>query len=159
MLASSFSMHSVARLIVVGLATLSLTGCDAGSGGPAGPAGSSASRPPVFDARPYTEAKAAATAEGKWLIVKATADWCGPCKQMDKTTWRDDAVVAWCKENAIVVALDVDQEPAVAKELGVSGIPTTVAFQNGTTEIDRLIGMRDGPAFLAWLEGVEGSAR
>lgn len=109
--------------------------------------------PPVFDKRAYAEAKKGAEAEKKWFIVKGTAEWCGPCKQMDKTTWRDEKVVAWLKERAVVVALDVDQEAKLAKELGIEAMPTMIAFKDGK-EFDRVVG-RQGPAeFLVWLEGI-----
>ena len=33
--------------------------------------------PPVFDQRPYAEARKAAEAGKRWFLVKATATWCG----------------------------------------------------------------------------------
>lgn len=122
--------------------------------GPAAPAAQS-EHPPIFDTRSYADAKAAAIAEKKWFIVKATATWCGPCKQMDRTTWRDEKVVAWCKEHAIVVALDVDREKAIATELRIEAMPTMVAFKEGAAEFDRIVGMRRAEEFLAWLTGIE----
>lgn len=110
---------------------------------------------PIFDSRSYADAKAAAEAEKKWFIVKATAVWCGPCKMMDKTTWRDEKVVAWCKERAIVVALDVDQETSLAKELRIEAMPTMIAFKEGKSEFDRIVGMKGADDFLGWLEGIE----
>lgn len=112
-------------------------------------------RPPVFDARPYAEAKAAAAKQKRWFIVKATAEWCGPCMQMDKTTWRDAKVEAWAKANAVVVQVDVDKEPAIAKELGIEAMPTMIAFKEGKDEFDRVVGYKAAEEFLAWLEGVQ----
>ncbi len=109
--------------------------------------------PPVFDTRPYSEARKAAESANKWFIVKATAVWCGPCKQMDKTTWRDAKVVSWIETNAIAVALDVDREPQVAADLGIEAMPTMIAFKDGQ-EFDRVVGYKSPADFLAWLEGL-----
>lgn len=109
--------------------------------------------PEVLDTRPYADAKAAAEREKKWFLVKATAVWCGPCKQMDRTTMVDPKVVAWLKKNAIIVSLDVDKEPEIAKSLGIQAMPTMIAFRDGK-EFDRIVGMRAAEPFLAWLEGI-----
>ncbi|HYF14672.1 MAG TPA: thioredoxin family protein [Phycisphaerales bacterium] len=110
--------------------------------------------PPVFDKRPYADAKKAAADAKKWFIVKATAVWCGPCKQMDKTTWRDEKVVEWAKQNAVVVALDVDKHPKLARQLNIEAMPTMVAFKEGGDEFDRVVGYKAPDQMLAWLEGV-----
>src|SRR4051812_48064980 len=78
--------------------------------------------PPVFDRRPYEEAKAAAVKDKKWFLVKATASWCGPCKQMDKTTWRDEQVVAWLKDHAVAVQLDVDEQKPLSRQLDIQAM-------------------------------------
>lgn len=109
--------------------------------------------PPVFDKRPYADAKKAAADAKKWFIVKGTAEWCGPCKQMDKTTWRDDKVVKWLKHNAIVVAVDVDKEQKLAETLKISAMPTMIAFKDGK-EFDRVVGYKSPSDFHAWLEGL-----
>ncbi len=110
--------------------------------------------PPVFDKRPYAEAKKAAEDEKKWFIVKGTAVWCGPCKDMDKTTWRDDKVVKWLEKNAIVVALDVDKEKKLAEGLGIEAMPTMIAFKDDGKEFARVVGYKSPEAMLAWLDGV-----
>lgn len=109
--------------------------------------------PPVFDNRPYSEARNAAEEEKKWFIVKGTAEWCGPCKQMDATTWRDEKVVAWLKEHAIAVAVDVDKHKAVARDLKIRAMPTMIAFKDGK-EFDRVVGYSSPADFLVWLEGM-----
>lgn len=109
--------------------------------------------PPIFDKRPYAEARKAAEVEKKWFIVKATAVWCAPCKQMDATTWRDEKVVKWLTNNAIVVAVDVDKKKQLAKELSIQAMPTMIAFRKDQ-EFDRVVGYKDPVEFLGWLEGI-----
>jgi thioredoxin-like negative regulator of GroEL len=109
------------------------------------------SRPAVFSELSLTDARAAA--QGKWLIIDFTAEWCGPCKHMDKTTWIDPAVVAWLKKRAVAVQIDVDHDP-IASDFGVKAMPTVVAMK-GTSEVDRIIGARSPAQLLEWLEGLE----
>lgn len=109
--------------------------------------------PPVFDKRPYADARQAAMDAKKWFVVKGTAEWCMPCKQMDRTTWRDEKVVAWLKEHAFAVAVDVDKQRAVARDLKIRAMPTIIAFKDGE-EFDRIVGYKSPADFLVWLEGL-----
>lgn len=109
------------------------------------------SRPAVFSELSLTDARAAA--QGKWLIIDFTAEWCGPCKHMDKMTWVDPAVVAWLKKRAVAVQIDVDHDP-IASDFGVKAMPTVVAMK-GMSEVDRIIGARSPAQLLEWLEGLE----
>jgi thioredoxin 1 len=97
--------------------------------------------------------KARADASGVWLIVDATAEWCGPCKQLDKVTWRDGEVVRWIEDHGLAIQVDVDAESELAKQLEVRAMPTIVAFKDGE-ERDRIVGYRDPKGLLEWLGGL-----
>lgn len=92
-------------------------------------------------------------AGGKFLIIDFTAAWCGPCQQMDKTTWSDPAVAAWVKQNAIALQIDVDQDP-VAKEFDVRAMPTVVALKNDAP-VDRIVGYRNPQGVLQWFAAMQ----
>lgn len=109
--------------------------------------------PPLFSTEPYEEARARAGKEGKLFIVDATAEWCGPCKQMDRTTWVDPEVVSWFERNAVAVQVDVDHQKPLAKSLGIRAMPTIIVFNPAGEEVDRVVGGRDAHALLGWLEG------
>lgn len=112
-----------------------------------------ADEPPVFDKRPFAESRRAAVETKKWFIVKATAEWCGPCKQMDKTTWRDEGVVKWLTAHAIAKTFDVDQSPELSREFAIEAMPTMIALKEGK-EFDRIVGYKSPADFLVWLEGL-----
>src|SRR5450432_2534818 len=76
-------------------------------------------RPPVFAKLEFAAAREQAAAERKLLLVDATAEWCGPCKLMDRTTWIDPNVVAWLEEHALAIQIDVDAQTDVARQLRV----------------------------------------
>lgn len=125
-------------------------------GSAAGPA--RADEPPVFSKMTLEEGKATSKKDGKIFVVKATAEWCGPCKMMNRTTMRDARVEGWFKDNGTIIEFDVDKQPELARSLKVRAMPTMIAFKNGE-EFDRIVGFREADALAAWLDGVERGER
>jgi thioredoxin-like negative regulator of GroEL len=114
--------------------------------------------PPVFAALSFDDAVARTVDTNKILVVKSTASWCQPCKLMDKTTWRDERVVAWFKDNGLAIHFDVDEQAALARTLDIQAMPTMIAFVKGK-EFDRIVGYKPAAEFLIWLEGVKRGER
>ena len=110
--------------------------------------------PPVFSALSFDKALAETKGTNKLLVAKFTAAWCGPCKMMDKTTWRDDKVVQWVKDNGLAVQVDVDKQQKIAREYGVQAMPTMILFKNGEP-VDRTVGYRDASGLLRWMENAK----
>lgn len=121
----------------------------------AGPpeAGGSTAKPAIFSDKSFADAVAASKTPGKITVVKATADWCAPCKRMDKTTFVDEKVVKWFGDHGLIIEFDVDKDRQLASDLKVGAMPTTIAFKEGK-EVDRVVGYRDGAGLLGWLERI-----
>ena len=64
-------------------------------------------------------------------IEKFGAEWCGPCKVMDKTLQQITDIE--------IVKYDVDDYEDLANEKRIKSVPTLI-FYNGDNEVDRLIG-------------------
>lgn len=107
--------------------------------------------PAVFSSLSYADGKAKSTENGQLLIIDFTAVWCGPCKNMDKTTWLDENVTKWISENAIAIQVDIDENKAVAREFGIAAVPVTVILRDGV-EVKRHLGELNGAEMLAWLQ-------
>ncbi len=118
------------------------------------PAASVLAMPPIFTKKNFEDAKKQAAAEGKLLVVDSMADWCPPCKQMDKTTWVDEKTIAYFKDNAIAFQFDVDADPKLAKALAIEAMPTMIVFKDGK-EIDRSVGFMSTSDMIGWLEDVK----
>ncbi len=65
---------------------------------------------------------------GQPVLVDFTAEWCGPCKMLDPIVGQ--LADEWAGK-VKVVALDVDENPEVAMEYQVMGVPTLMLFVNG----------------------------
>ncbi len=109
-------------------------------------------RPTVFaDDSSLDEAIAASIEQDRVLIVDVTASWCEPCERMDRTTWRDGDLTAWIETNAIAMQIDTDEQPGLARDLGIRGLPTIIVYVDGV-ERGRVMGYYDGDELLAWLQ-------
>lgn len=61
-------------------------------------------------------------------IVDFYADWCGPCKALAPTL---EQLESESKEDVKVVKINVDENPELAQDYEVRGIPTLFFFKEG----------------------------
>lgn len=69
------------------------------------------------------ESLARARAQDTPLVIDFGAAWCGPCRKFATTTLADEAVSRTLAAHFIFLAIDVDEDPEAAADLGVAGIP------------------------------------
>ncbi|MEK7834171.1 MAG: thioredoxin domain-containing protein [Acidobacteriota bacterium] len=97
------------------------------------------------------EALAEAKRENKPLVLEFTAEWCAPCKQMERTTLVDSRVVELLKQ-VVFVRIDTDRQPEIAERLGVVGLPDIrFAATNGRL-LRQLRGFQTAESFAAALQ-------
>jgi thiol-disulfide isomerase/thioredoxin len=108
-------------------------------------------RPAIFTELGFEEARKAAADEGKLLVLDAMTSWCGPCKQMDHTTWIDPELVTWMRTNTVAIQLDMDEHEALKRDLRITAFPTIITF-DAEGEADRIVGYRDAEAMGEWLK-------
>jgi thiol-disulfide isomerase/thioredoxin len=74
----------------------------------------------------FEDALAEAKSQGKLIFVDAYAEWCGPCKRMAKTVFKEEAVGDFYNQNFINMKIDMEkgEGPTLAKKYRVSAYPT-----------------------------------
>ena len=106
---------------------------------------------------PYSEAAlASARAEGKPVMIDFYADWCLPCKELDKHTFNDARVVAAGNGWVFLKAnLTLNNDPAVAtlrKKWAIAGVPTLLFLgPDGQERGERVVGFEKPELFMARL--------
>ncbi len=96
----------------------------------------------------FEAAQAAAKSANKLVMIDFKAEWCGPCKMLDRTTWKDEDVVSAVKEKAVAIKVDVDKHRDLAAHFGIRSIPTVIFIDADGKEVSRFIGYRDADGFL-----------
>lgn len=62
----------------------------------------------------------------KFLVIKAEASWCGPCKAVKPKYHK----MAETYDNTVFVTFDVEQATDIAEELEISAMPTFIVVKN-----------------------------
>lgn len=109
--------------------------------------------PPEF--MPVMTDLSALTLEGdRPVVAVVTADWCGPCQELKRTTLSDERVVSLLADRSQPVMIDgTDTQVAMPtlQQLGVRAFPSTVVLENGKP-VAMLEGYADADKYLQWLE-------
>jgi thioredoxin-related protein len=100
------------------------------------------------------------------VLAVFVTSWCGYCKKMDRTTWRDGEVI---DRLAGLVTVRVDTEESrprngytgveLARRYRIQGTPDLLLLDAQGRVLSRSAGYHEPARLLRWLDGVLGPAR
>lgn len=102
----------------------------------------------LFSDLSFEQATAQAREKEKLVFIDFYTTWCGPCKKLDATTFKDPRVIKWIKERAIAIKVDAEQQQALAKRYQVSAYPTMLFVNGDGVEAGRLLGYVNAELFM-----------
>lgn len=92
----------------------------------------------------FEEALAKAQKENKPVFIDFYATWCGSCKQLKRTSFKDAAVADYYNENFINVSVDAESKKGIhiARYYKVSSYPTLVITDYNGKKITTTTGFK-----------------
>jgi thiol:disulfide interchange protein len=99
---------------------------------------------------PYPQALAVARKEQRRIFVDVWADWCLPCVQMHRHTYRDPAVQEALDE-FVTTQIDAMTSSTTLDRWKVDTLPAMLILDSSGRPIDRRTGYRSASELLLWL--------
>lgn len=86
------------------------------------------------------------------VVMDVYAEWCGPCKLMDRTTFADGNVQR-AMEQFVPVRVDADRQKDVTFAYQIQGLPTTIVLDAAKRMIARRSGYMAPAQFISFVAG------
>lgn len=111
-----------------------------------------------FNKITYDKALKQAKSSKKLIFIDVYTSWCGPCKQMAKTTFQSEKVGNYFNEKFINMKLDAELEAdgtKVATDFKVTAYPTMLFINGDGKLIKRVVGYQTEEKLLSIAEGLK----
>jgi thiol-disulfide isomerase/thioredoxin len=96
--------------------------------------------------RPGAEFSGSAGEAPKLVLMKFGADWCPPCRMVEKEL----KVLERSRLPLTIRKIDIDNRPDLARQYNVSGIPRLILLEDGR-EVGDLTGFRSADQLTDWI--------
>lgn len=105
-----------------------------------------------FDKMTMKKALEKAKSSGKLVFIDVHTTWCGPCKEMARTTFQSDEVGKVFNEKFINLKLDAENDAdgkEVSKTYSVSAYPTLLFINGEGRLVKKLVGKQSEEKLLS----------
>lgn len=98
-----------------------------------------------------SQAEEKSRTDNRPVLVFATADWCGPCQVLKRTTLAETEVTDAIERLTHPTLLDITIHDPNAEKLSIDSVPALILMKNGQ-ELARLEGIASTEEVLAFLD-------
>jgi outer membrane lipoprotein-sorting protein len=98
------------------------------------------------------EAKKIAASTNKKIFVDFMAEWCGPCKLLDKEVFQTDKFKK-LSSKFVFLKIDVDKQPDVSKAYNIEAMPTQMVLAADGSVLKKTVGYGGPDPFYNFLSG------
>jgi len=106
-------------------------------------------QPSLITLSPRDDLMAKINRAGGPVLLDFYADWCGPCRIQGKILHEMESTAE--RHHALMIKINVDDHPAIARQLQVQGIPTLIMVKNGQIA-NRQSGVADRATLESWMK-------
>lgn len=104
----------------------------------------------------YVKGRELAKKQNKQIYLYFHADWCSACKTLKATTFEEEVVISYLKDNFISIAVDTDAQKTMAEKWGIRALPTHWFLESDGSKIDHLKGYLPKEMFMEALKFIQG---
>ncbi|MDG1427475.1 MAG: thioredoxin domain-containing protein [Crocinitomicaceae bacterium] len=106
-----------------------------------------------FDHLTMEKAQKKAAKSEKLIFIDAYTDWCGPCKRMAATTFKDSEVAEFFNDEFINLKIEMEKNPegnSIARKYGVRAYPTLLIIDSDGNLVKKTIGFKTKDQLMAF---------
>ncbi len=112
-----------------------------------------------FEKMSLAQAKKKAIETGKIIFIDCYTDWCGPCKRMAATAFKDERVGALYNASFINIKVEMEKDadgPEIARLYKIKAYPTLLMIDGKGNLVKQAIGMQSADQLIALAKSVKG---
>lgn len=91
----------------------------------------------------------------KYVLYHFTADWCRPCRNLEKFVFPNPAVSRAFEQHVIPVQIDVDLNPDLVQKYGITGIPADVIITPSGRAVIQRPSPSDSDGYISMLKQLD----
>ncbi|MBT1711994.1 thioredoxin family protein [Fulvivirgaceae bacterium PWU5] len=109
-----------------------------------------------FTTKTYAGVLAEAKTTHRMVFVDAFATWCGPCKELQRTTFKDAKAAAYFNKHFINYSVDVAKGEGIdlAKRWQIEGLPTLLFIDENGKVLANHTGYVDGEGLMEFAQEI-----